>query len=223
MALNPTELAKAIKKLETEIAVNVDVIRDSTGTDHWLWDDLLSKLSFDANNYLYVNLGADSAGLLKKADLNFDANGYLNVNAQVVANPSNLDITLSALRDALKGANNKDFSTLEADVEAINSKLNDIGGHAYNQLIDADETAAQEITLDTKGLKLLEVYAVATTATNFYLDVSNDNTNWIEGYYSWSNVTEVKETYWNGFRYVKLRSDAAGASGDKVTLILSAK
>jgi hypothetical protein len=28
----------------------------------------------------------------------------------------NLDLKITALRDALKGANNKDFSTLEADV-----------------------------------------------------------------------------------------------------------
>lgn len=36
---------------------------------------------------------------------------------------SQLDITLSALRDAIKGANNKDLSTLEIDIEAILSKL----------------------------------------------------------------------------------------------------
>jgi len=34
-----------------------------------------------------------------------------------------LDITLSALRDAIKGSGNKDFTTLEADVEAILAKL----------------------------------------------------------------------------------------------------
>ena len=32
------------------------------------------------------------------------------------------DISLSALRDALKGSNNKDFSTLEADVEGIKAQ-----------------------------------------------------------------------------------------------------
>jgi hypothetical protein len=36
---------------------------------------------------------------------------------------SQLDIKVSELRDALKGANNKDLSTLEADVEAISSKV----------------------------------------------------------------------------------------------------
>ena len=33
------------------------------------------------------------------------------------------DISLSALRDALKGTDNKDFSTLEADVESIYNKI----------------------------------------------------------------------------------------------------
>jgi len=37
------------------------------------------------------------------------------------------DISLSALRDALKGANNKDFSTLEADVEDLKGVLDSVG------------------------------------------------------------------------------------------------
>ena len=36
---------------------------------------------------------------------------------------SKLDITLSALRDALKGTDNKDFSTLESDIEDIKNFL----------------------------------------------------------------------------------------------------
>lgn len=104
--------------------------------------------------------------------------------------------------------------------EAILSKLDEVV-EAHN--VGADETVAQEITLDTKDKKLLEVYASATTATNFYLDVSPDNSTWITGYQSWTNVTEVKDTMWNGFRYVRLRSDPAGSAGDTVDLFLSAK
>ena len=48
----------------------------------------------------------EAVGVLKKED--FD---------------SKLDITLSAHRDALKGADNKDLSTLEADIESILAKL----------------------------------------------------------------------------------------------------
>ena len=40
---------------------------------------------------------------------------------------SKLDITLSALRDALKGTDNKDFSTLESDIEDIRNALASVG------------------------------------------------------------------------------------------------
>lgn len=111
-----------------------------------------------------------------------------------------LDITLSALRDALLGEE-----------------------HVYSQTINADETVAQSITLDTKGHKLLEVWAEASAATTFTLEFSNDNTNWVTYYTSATAETEYKKTLWCGFRYVRLSSAAAGAAGDTVTLILSAK
>jgi len=38
-------------------------------------------------------------------------------------NEPNIDITLSAHRDALKGAGDRDFTTLEADVESIDGKI----------------------------------------------------------------------------------------------------
>jgi len=69
----------------------------------------------------------------------------------------------------------------------------------------------------------LEVYAKATSPTNFYLDVSCDNINWVNEYMSWKNVTEVKESMWIGFRYIRLRSDPAGSTGDKVDLVLTVK
>jgi len=93
----------------------------------------------------------------------------------------------------------------------------------YNQLINADETTAQSVVLDTKGYKILEVYAKADAATTFHLDVSNDGTNWINDYYKQTNVTSWQDTMWNGFRYVRLRSDAVTTSGAKVTLVLAAK
>ncbi|RLI83693.1 hypothetical protein DRP04_00810 [Archaeoglobales archaeon] len=41
----------------------------------------------------------------------------------IKGNTDKLDITLSSFRDALKGANDKDFSTLEADIESILAQL----------------------------------------------------------------------------------------------------
>lgn len=142
------------------------------------------------------------ATLLSKIDEIEDALSSVGTDKLLVTpdNPPNLDLAISALRDALLAE------------ESV-----------YSQSFGLDETVAQEITLDTKGHKILEVYAKASTATDFTLDVSNDNTNWITSYMSWSSVTEVKETLWNGFRYVKLKSAAAGASGDTVDLVLATK
>jgi len=67
-----------------------------------------------------------------------------------------LDIALSALRDALKGANDKDFSTLEADIESINGKLRTLSDDVFVKdlsvgtdpiQVDADTKVRSEITL----------------------------------------------------------------------------
>jgi len=86
-----------------------------------------------------------------------------------------------------------------------------------------DETSPQSITLDSKGKRLLEIYGKATASTTFRLDCSPDNVYWITDYKVYSAIAEVKDTLWNGFRYVRLRSDAAGVAGDTVDLVLSAK
>jgi len=86
-----------------------------------------------------------------------------------------------------------------------------------------DETVAQELTLDMKWRKLLSIYVKASTATNIHLDVSFDGITWLEDFKVWSSVSEVKETLEVAFRYVKLRSDGAGTSGDTISLYMSAK
>ena len=86
----------------------------------------------------------------------------------------------------------------------------------------ADETVAQSITLDTEGRSTLEVFALADKATNFHLDVSVDNSTWITDFVTWVDVTSVKEGYTNAYRFARLRSDAAGVSGNKVSLVLTA-
>ena len=86
----------------------------------------------------------------------------------------------------------------------------------------ADETVARSITLDTEGRSTLEVLALADAATNFHLDVSVDNSTWITDFSVWPNVTGVKEGFINAYRFLRLRSDAAGVSGNKVSLVLTA-
>ena len=69
---------------------------------------------------------SESPGISEKQliDLlkNLSSAGYLK--AVIIDSAGNIisDISLSALRDALKGADNKDFSTLEADVEGIKAQ-----------------------------------------------------------------------------------------------------
>jgi hypothetical protein len=94
---------------------------------------------------------------------------------------------------------------------------------SYTQLLNADLTVAQSITLDTRGRSLVSIYAKADAATTFHVDVSADNTNWFTDVLTYTNATLVSDTIVTGFRYVRLRSDAAGVSGNKVTLALSAK
>jgi len=101
--------------------------------------------------------------------------------------------------------------------------ISEVSAGVYAQLINADETVAQSIILDTKGLSLVEILAAATASTTFHLDVSNDNNVWINDYMRWANVTSVNEVLFSAFRYFRLRSDAVATTGAKVTLVLCAK
>ena len=143
-----------------------------------------------------------------------------------------LDITLSSLRDALIGTGAKSLTDVDTDLLNILNQL-DItlssfrdslldGSSVYSQLIDADETSDQQIELDKKGKRVLSVYAKATTATTFTLEFSNDNTNWFIYYQSASSEDEYKENILTSHRYWRLKSLAAGAAGDTVSLIISA-
>lgn len=144
---------------------------------------------------------------------------------------SKLDITLSQLRDDLKGAESKSLTDIDSDLSSILAQL-DItlsqlrdslldGSSLYSQLIDADELNDQEITLDKKGKNVLSVYAKADNATTFTLEFSNDNSNWITYYQSASAETEYKDNITAGWRYWRLKS-TANVSGGNVTLMLSA-
>jgi len=92
-----------------------------------------------------------------------------------------------------------------------------------NYVMNADETVEQSVELMTYSRRLVSIYCEASTATDFFLDVSLDGSTWISGWMYWSAVTVVNETIWCAFPYLRLRSASAGTSGDTVTLILTAK
>jgi len=88
-------------------------------------------------------------------------------------------------------------------------------------LLNHDETVAATLDIETVGAATVSVFANATTATSFYLDVSVDGIN----YFTFDSASSATEYKFNGslaFSYVKVRFDTAGTSGtDTVNIILS--
>jgi hypothetical protein len=67
-----------------------------------------------------ANLGFDGTNWRRLAT---DTSGRLRVSADVVTNPSNLDISLSALRDAIRGTGNKTLTDLDTGLTSILGRL----------------------------------------------------------------------------------------------------
>lgn len=112
-------------------------------------------------------------------------------------------------------------------IDSINTSLSNIWSNKDNPVsaisTSLDETSAQSLSLDTYGRKTLEVYGTASTATTFYVDVSPNNSYWINIYTSSAAETSHHGQYTIGFRYARIRSAAAGAAGDTVDLVIGAK
>lgn len=82
-------------------------------------DDVLAELeelNDNVGDKTQVKAGGGGVATLIQLLKNIDDTQLAGILAQ-------LDITTSALRDAIRGALTKDFSTLEADVEAMSAKL----------------------------------------------------------------------------------------------------
>jgi hypothetical protein len=131
-------------------------------------------------------------------------------------------LTATAIKAYKPDTNTYEYPVLDAYYNLLVREYN-LTTPVYQQLIRADETVAQSIVLDTEGRSLVSIYVAADAPTNVYLDVSSDNTNWFNNAMVYSGVTSVSDTVKTAFRYVRLRSDAAGVSGNKITLALAAK
>ena len=164
-----------------------------------------------------VNIAQDKVGLAKETTLQ-------SIDSKVATETTLSGIKTQTDKLTFDASNNLNVN-INADSVGLakQTQLDARWSHRYNELVGADETVAQEITLDTENRVHLYVYAEATAATNVYLDASNDGVNWYT-IKTWSTVTEVNEAVspfpW---RYAKLRSDAAGVAGDTITLVLVAK
>jgi hypothetical protein len=99
-------------------------------------------------------LGWDSAGSVWER-VYTDGSNRLKVQLDAAPNPSNLDITLSALRDALRGTGNKTLTDLDTDLSNI-----------YARLDVALSTRASETTLSGLSGKLPSAVALADNLSN---------------------------------------------------------
>jgi len=89
-----------------------------------------------------VQVKSSTAGNAATYQIEYTGNRFAGV-------PSQLDIALSALRDALRGANTKDFSTLEADIEDIRNALSSVGTDKL--LTTPDNPSNLDVSLTTQA------------------------------------------------------------------------
>ena len=99
------------------VTANVD-FSQLMGSDNRTLTDLYDKAYDSANDR--VKTAVESTVNPPNLDVALSTRASESTLSSIL---SQLDITLSALRDALKGAGNKDFTTLEADTEAILAQL----------------------------------------------------------------------------------------------------
>ena len=190
-----------------------------------------------------TTIDADTTGLAKDIHV-FNSTDALSiydhlkqVRTQIDAYLKNLDIALSELKAVGTAQTPRTLSELYDQLTSLYGRLDITQSglrdsllaeeQVYSQLWGADETLAQSEALDTKGHgKAVSIYAHATAATTFTVDVSMDNTNWVNFYTSGATETDYSGALtdaYRAFRYVKISSAAAGAAGDTVTLIFGAK
>ena len=150
-------------------------------------------------------------------------------NVEITANNAGLatESTLSSIDSKITVCNTDNITIATDNVglakEATLSSLLSSFSNKSNSLTVSGATTAQQIELDTEGRPVVEIYTSASNALDFYLDVSLDGTTWITAYKSWSGVTEVKEGYFNAFRYLRLRTSTPSAATDITLIITSAR
>ncbi len=92
----------------------------------------------ETNDWQKISIANDAVGITKEATQQL-------IYAQ-------LDLKISELRDALKGANNKDFSTLEIDVEGILSQMDvALSTRASESTLNSIKLQTDNLTFDANN------------------------------------------------------------------------
>ena len=114
--------------------------------------------------------------------------------SSIKTNTDNLDIATSALRDAIRGASTKDFSTLEADIESIK----DTDG--IKKITDTVTVSATDLDIRDLAKAQDEIYAVLKTDAGAAYDARDRSwtiteTIPISGTF-WQATQPVSGTFW---------------------------
>ncbi|MBW2559868.1 MAG: hypothetical protein JRE40_03315 [Deltaproteobacteria bacterium] len=86
-----------------------------------------------------------------------------------------------------------------------------------------DETKPQKISLDTGEDSIVEASMIADVPTTVHIDASIDGRIWYDDIDKMTNVTKYHKGFFNTRRFIRMRTEAAGAVGDKVSLILTSR
>jgi len=164
-------LASILGQLDITLSALRDALLSGTGSYPGGLDDIYNKLNTQLDVLLSTRASEATLGNIKAKTDNIPSDpAREGGNLATIA--SQLDITLSALRDALRGASTKDFSTLEADVESVYSKLNAQLDITISALRDALKGASNkdfttlEAELDKKADEATDPNEYTVTLTN---------------------------------------------------------
>jgi len=207
----PEYIKDALSKLDISLTTLRDALR---GTGNKTLTDLDTQLG-NIYGRLDVTLStraseATLSGIKTQTDkLTFDANNYLQVNVKATVNPPNLDITISSLRDAIRGTGNKTLTDLDTQLSNIYGRLN----------VNLD-TRASESTLSTFSGKFPSATALGDALANPTTTIVGsallgfDGTNWRRikadsNGYLMVTASVDKAKIWDGTDYLEINSDGS--------------
>ena len=169
-------LASILGQLDITLSALRDALLSGTGSYPGGLDDIYNKLNTQLDVLLSTRASEATLGNIKAKTDNIPSDpAREGGNLATIA--SQLDITLSALRDALRGASTKDFSTLEADVESIYSKLNAQLDITISALRDALKGASNK-DFSTLEAELDKKADEATTPNEYTVTLTNADTEY---------------------------------------------
>jgi len=121
-----------------------------------------------------------------------------------------LNMTLSALRDAITdAANPKDLKDLYDELAKLTTPIS---------IHDSSTGAALTVSLEIGHRSFVEVWMKTSAAATFKVYGSTDNSNWREcDEIPFTGAGELNNGYWNGYKYVRVSISDANNNEIEIT------